>query len=198
MFCVQRGLLVTLGRQDVSNPANQNLRIHSYAIPTTKDTSHQWHLTFCSSLSNEFCSHSLCSLLLQKTSYHCPAPVGPHVGTMTALRLFLLLCTLVAATSAFVVPGFHQQQTFVSSASSLQRYLHPSQAADLEACAYDLMKEAAEDHHDHDDETKVHHRHNGPIAWCKRVWQRGNKHPRSRSSVHHHAAAAANNKNLKP
>ena len=35
-------------------------------------------------------------------------------------------------------------QTLSSSSDDVRRFLHPDQAADLEACAYDLMKEALE------------------------------------------------------
>ncbi len=50
------------------------------------------------------------------------------------LSFFLSLGFLVVSGHAFLVPA--------GSAIFLTLHLHPNQAADLEACAYDLMKEA--------------------------------------------------------
>jgi len=116
---------------------------------------------------------------------------------MTPLRAFLLLWAL-SATSAFVAPIQKPNPTFLK--------LHPNQAADLEAFAYDLMKEAAAAASaEQGGEDKMHHHderhHHGPIAWCKRVWNgnkqhRGNNRKRGRGRMSSTAVHA--NKNLKP
>lgn len=71
---------------------------------------------------------------------------------------------------------------------SVPRFLHPDQAADLEACAYDLMKEALEESRLQtssssgqvgmaeagqavNPDTMEASSHLGPVAWCRRrLW----------------------------
>lgn len=89
--------------------------------------------------------------------------------------LFLLFLLLVAVTAPYSAEAF----SFVPS-KTVRPYsplkLHPKQAADLEACAYDLMKAAAETN----DESRAREaKHSpdqqrgaataGPISWCRRV-----------------------------
>lgn len=62
--------------------------------------------------------------------------------------------------------AFCPSPTFVSRTKSLA--LHPDQAADLEACAYDLMKAAAEKKAE-TAQTVVVETPAGPIAWCRRI-----------------------------
>jgi hypothetical protein len=67
--------------------------------------------------------------------------------------------------------------------------LHPDQAPDLEACAYDFLKEAVakklEEEYRAAEASSRPRR--GPIAWCKRVWSRtstSGETPRTSSSLH--------------
>ena len=74
--------------------------------------------------------------------------------------LVLMVMSLVASSNAFVArTAFHRP------AMSLQ--LHPDQAADLEACAYDLMKQAAVEETVANN-TEMQGRF-GPVKWCRRV-----------------------------
>lgn len=73
--------------------------------------------------------------------------------------LFLLLISFVTLTCSFVPsPSFTTHLTSVS--------LHPNQAKELEACAYDLMKKQQQEQMNvvrGAQPIKV-----GPVAWCVR------------------------------
>ena len=82
-------------------------------------------------------------------------------------HLFLLLVILDFA-SAFVVP-LQQRPSFVVVST---RFLHPDQAKDLEAYAYKLMQEGLQQTAtEKSNETLVHKKRNGPMAWCRRMLQ---------------------------
>ena len=98
--------------------------------------------------------------------------------------------SLFAATIATLYLSADQSHAFaiqaygsMSSASMRSQtsyFLHPSQAADLEAVAYDLMKEAMEEKSKVEDSTvsltrdivqKVKYDTDGPVSWCRRrLW----------------------------
>jgi hypothetical protein len=74
--------------------------------------------------------------------------------------------SLLTASSAFVS---HPSIAFVTREQSSGMFLTPDQATDLEACAYDLMKEALEveaksKQQQHVDVTEVN---GGPVRWCR-------------------------------
>lgn len=82
-------------------------------------------------------------------------------------NLFLLLIILAVA-SAFVAP-VQRRPSFVVDST---RFLHPDQAKDLEACAYQIMQEASQQTATKkNNETLVRKQRNGPVAWCRRMLQ---------------------------
>jgi len=87
----------------------------------------------------------------------------------TIIAHLLLVCLLAVNT----VMAF--QPVHASKTTNTCQWLHPSQAADLERVAYDLMKEALEQQRAQmnlfDDTTRSG---NGPVAWCRRrLWPFG-------------------------
>ena len=66
---------------------------------------------------------------------------------MTSFQTFLFallsLCLSLSGSVLAFQPISQPQQSRASG--TVRRFLHPDQAADLEACAYDLMKEALEE-----------------------------------------------------
>jgi hypothetical protein len=120
---------------------------------------------------------------------------------MKAAIMLLFLALLAARTgsafvtdrlvspSSFGVPRNHPSDRLAASSTSSHRlFLHPSQAKDLEACAYDLLREAsssaskARPSSSADGGTTQGASSDlktsdacpssgGPIAWCRRVVQ---------------------------
>lgn len=78
-------------------------------------------------------------------------------------------------------PSSHVTSTTSASSSASRFFLHPNQASDLEACAYDLMKEAV---HEEKEKTEIVKNvltkdiskrlvmdDTGPVKWAKRkLW----------------------------
>jgi hypothetical protein len=109
--------------------------------------------------------------------------------------LFLALLVVTGSGSAFVtspssfgVPRNHPSDRLAASSTSSPRllFLHPSQAKDLEACAYDLLREASSSAskarpssadggtQSASSDLKTSDAcpsSGGPIAWCRRVVQ---------------------------
>ena len=97
---------------------------------------------------------------------------------------------IVAATIVTLSFTADQSEAFTTQAfdpisvasvrSQTSCFLHPSQAADLEAVAYDLMKEAMEEKPKATDSAvsltrdmaqKVKYDTDGPVSWCRRrLW----------------------------
>jgi hypothetical protein len=81
--------------------------------------------------------------------------------SLAGLPLFLLSFFLLASLgNSFCV---RQKQLHVQQHHA--RFLHPNQAADLEACAYDLIKASLSARSDN----KVKTANKGPVAWCRRM-----------------------------
>jgi hypothetical protein len=102
--------------------------------------------------------------------------------------LVTLLFLVVASTRAFVVPSPIIVQPRATASTSTTNmvllHLHPDQAPDLEACAYDLMKAAAaakvaatQLHHSSNTMSQAmmnnneHHPHHGPLGWMRRFFE---------------------------
>jgi hypothetical protein len=99
---------------------------------------------------------------------------------------FLLLIIGIASTAEAFAPQRCDTHPFVSHSKVTPCFLLPCQAADLEACAYDLMKEALEEKAKvSDDEGALNSsisvdisrklamdsKHVGPVSWAKRkLW----------------------------
>jgi hypothetical protein len=101
-----------------------------------------------------------------------------RTNSVIAAFTVTFILSLAGRTDAFTAkPSFlslkEKEQTPV--------FLHPSQAADLEACAYDLMKEALEQKaklaalankskYEEEEETDLLD-YEGPVSWCRRhLW----------------------------
>mmetsp|Transcript_3688 Transcript_3688/g.10423 ORF Transcript_3688/g.10423 Transcript_3688/m.10423 type:complete len:124 (-) Transcript_3688:234-605(-) len=92
---------------------------------------------------------------------------------------FIVACfflLFVASTTAFSIVETSRQTT------TTQLHLHPSQAEELESCAYDLMKDAMEQQAMMESScaTAVTNEHvtttrkGGPLKWCRRhLWPFG-------------------------
>jgi hypothetical protein len=99
---------------------------------------------------------------------------------------FVLLIFCIASTAEAFAPQRCDVQPFVSQRKMTSCFLRPCQAADLEACAHDLMKEALEDKakvRDAEDPLKdslsddisrklsMDSKDVGPVSWAKRkLW----------------------------
>jgi hypothetical protein len=80
---------------------------------------------------------------------------------MLSIKTFFLLIAFLASTSAFAPPSFSSHSGGVTTALSL----HPSQAKELEACAYDILKKQNQE--------KVNVARGaamGPVGWCVRLF----------------------------
>ena len=87
-------------------------------------------------------------------------------------------------SNAFTIRAYDSMSE-ATARSQPRCFLHPSQAADLEAVAYDLMKEAVEEKAranalseslSRDLAQKIRFESTGPVSWCRRkLWpfQRG-------------------------
>jgi hypothetical protein len=101
---------------------------------------------------------------------------------MKSPSISLCLAAILTTASCFTTPH-------VISARSLYAglFLVPSQAKDLEACAYDLMKEAMEEKGEKNEgaggisrdiasKLTMKPHHNGPVRWARqRLWPFGAK-----------------------
>lgn len=101
-----------------------------------------------------------------KRTKHIPHPlISIHHRTMKSISFTLtMMLSLLTASNAFVS---HPTIAFVTREQSKTTgmFLTPDQATDLEACAYDLMKEAeAKSKHQHMDAIEVTA---GPVRWCR-------------------------------
>lgn len=96
---------------------------------------------------------------------------------MTIIRFLLSVSFLLLAMPG---QGFVSLPSIVTSPAFIPTSLnlHPDQAADLEACAYELMKEAAQKAREHDTTASLQTpgtavgTYQGPIAWCRRILQK--------------------------
>jgi hypothetical protein len=91
---------------------------------------------------------------------------------MLSIRFLILsLFLLLQGSGAFTVAP---PQTARSS-SSTRTFLLPEQASDLEACAYDLMKAAADEENlkqlNQEMSSQAKPEFMGPVGWCRRLLQ---------------------------
>jgi hypothetical protein len=96
--------------------------------------------------------------------------------------VLLIVCAAASGTEAFAPLRTAHRSPSISQERTLC-FLHPSQAQDLEACAYDLMKEALESKAREQAEAKTNHisqdsskklsmeEAGGPVSWARRkLW----------------------------
>lgn len=107
-------------------------------------------------------------------------------GALKTMMKLLAIVALLLVQSSFGFLPLKQQTT-----STVPRSLHPEQAAELEACAYDLMREYNTKIMHSASQYEFHHHQphqhailavGGPIAWCRR-WIGGRKDTSSMESI---------------
>jgi hypothetical protein len=83
-------------------------------------------------------------------------------------KLCVVLLTFLVVSHSFYLQSVRQTQRDWDLSQKSLLYLRPGQAADLEACAYDLMKEAAE-RITQEVPSRPEFGSPGPISWCRRL-----------------------------